>query len=351
MEFAPPVATEVLYLAAMKEYYGVTDTSLSLSNAFCLKDFRRGELRKFVPRLLVAFIVFQTGLYINNLSQAWLQSKMAGYYQTHWPPNRTLVANGEMAPGDSVVLWDVTFEAFPTVDSTAYADALAGGLPVLFWLRFVVIPGPFSLRWTVLTRFITCWGLLWFCRAFTILVTPLPNPDLTCKPRISFPHNLWREAWAIMPFDPAHNELTCQDVLYSGHTVAITLSVLFIFKYSALSPWFEGTVRRRYCGSLTVVYLIGSITLLIGYYCIIASRFHYTVDVLVGAMMTFMVVQGYHYAIRVVWFPSDPRFTPHNMILQWYEWHAKDLKLFRSIMLSVRVQDHEVRVGPDIEVP
>eukprot|EP00401_Gymnodinium_catenatum_P039367 CAMPEP_0117490084 /NCGR_PEP_ID=MMETSP0784-20121206/17369_1 /TAXON_ID=39447 /ORGANISM="" /LENGTH=422 /DNA_ID=CAMNT_0005284833 /DNA_START=65 /DNA_END=1330 /DNA_ORIENTATION=- len=324
------------YSEAMREHYGVEDTTWTFSNAFCLKDFSIDELQKFAPRILVAVVLHIVCLYINNLSQAWLQANMADYYQKRWPPNRMLVADGKMFANETVVLWDLVFENLPYMDGTAYADFYAGALPLVTFFRFVVVPGPFSMRWTVFCRYLTCWGLLWLCRAFTILVTPLPNPDLTCKPSVTFPNNIWLEAWAFLPIDPRYWERTCQDVLFSGHTAVITLSVLFFFKYSAAAPWFESTVDASACCSrVTVINIVGCAVLLSGYYFIIASRFHYTIDVLIGAMMTFMVVQGYHYAIRVVWLPSQPRFRPHNAILRWYELHAKDLNLFH-LTLAVR---------------
>jgi hypothetical protein len=50
-----------------------------------------------------------------------------------------------------------------------------------------------------------------------------------------------------------------------------------------------------------------------GYVCIIGSRFHYTIDVIVGYLMTRYVFQVYHYIIRL------PLVMAKIPFLSWYE--------------------------------
>eukprot|EP00928_Gymnodinium_smaydae_P021724 TRINITY_DN18509_c0_g1_i1.p1 TRINITY_DN18509_c0_g1~~TRINITY_DN18509_c0_g1_i1.p1 ORF type:complete len:384 (+),score=39.61 TRINITY_DN18509_c0_g1_i1:151-1302(+) len=292
------------------------------SDPFCWKDFRLDRLRKFVPRFLFAFLLFLFGMYVNNVSQAWLQQNMAGYYEANWPPNRTLVNH-------TVRLWDVSFYALPYLNETTTANLFAGAAPVGVLLRFIAIPGPMSLRWEIAYRIAVIWGLLWFCRGITILSTPLPNPDYTCKPKVSFPDNIWLEGLAIMPFVPWYDESTCQDVLYSGHTVALTLNMLVVFKYSPLAPWTTWVASQHCCSVMSFLNVAGVILLLFGYYSIVASHFHYTVDVLFGAMMTFLVFQAYHWAIRVCWIRTSNRYSLYPL-LRWLERDAKDMQLWRE---------------------
>mmetsp|Transcript_12430 Transcript_12430/g.31026 ORF Transcript_12430/g.31026 Transcript_12430/m.31026 type:complete len:89 (+) Transcript_12430:278-544(+) len=82
----------------------------------------------------------------------------------------------------SVILWDVSFKRLPYVRSTKMADMFAGGGPLFVIVRFLVLPGPLSLRWTIFSRLLIIWGMLWCFRGFTIIATPLPNPDYTCRP-------------------------------------------------------------------------------------------------------------------------------------------------------------------------
>lgn len=292
------------------------------SDPFGRKDFTRSELSKFMPRVAVSLLLFTLGLYINNVSQAWLQQNIGGYYETRWAPvlkhtNRT------------VVLWDVVFETLPKVPSTQPADVIAGAIPNVMFLRFIILPGPLSLRWPILCRLLLTWGALWFFRAFTIWSTPLPNPDPTCVAKITFPNNVFLEAYANLPFVFWHNELTCQDVMFSGHTVASTLPMLFIMKYLTLSPWFQSSSSREWFSESTFVNLLGVLVLLFAYYLIIGSHFHYTVDVLVGCLMTIFVFCWFHYSIKISILRGRRTRSCVTPFLQWLERYSVDTRIWR----------------------
>ncbi|CAE8587673.1 unnamed protein product [Polarella glacialis] len=303
------------------------------SDPFCVADFRKPALLQFLPRVAAAAAIFAFGLYVNNVSQAWLQQNMAGYYEKNWvpvPPVNT-----------TVILWDVTFASLPYVKSTKPADAFAGGAPMFVMLRFFVVPGPRSLRWTILCRWLVMWGILWFGRAFTIISTPLPNPDPTCVPKISFPDNIFLEAWANLPIVPMYpDELTCQDVLYSGHTVALTLNTMVILKYIRTAPWFPSNSSTRWCSTSTVFNVLGVVMLLMGYYFIVASHFHYTIDVLVGAVMTVLVFNMYHFIIKVSMLRKRKSRLCISPFFRWLERPAKDLKCWRRRAAEVLAQLH-----------
>eukprot|EP00933_Yihiella_yeosuensis_P054759 TRINITY_DN5330_c0_g1_i2.p1 TRINITY_DN5330_c0_g1~~TRINITY_DN5330_c0_g1_i2.p1 ORF type:complete len:381 (+),score=33.39 TRINITY_DN5330_c0_g1_i2:42-1184(+) len=302
------------------------------SDPFCLADFRCPVLKVYAPRLAVSFCIFLFGLYVNNVSQAWLQKHIAGYYEQGWAPVPPQTA--------SVKLWDITYENLPYISSTKPADTFAFAAPAMMIARFVIMPGPMSLRWTILCRWQITWGILWFCRAFTILTTPLPNPDHTCVPRISFPDNIFLEAWANLPIVPWYDELTCQDVLYSGHTVALTLNMLFIFKYVRLAPYGDWSASNAMCSLSTVVNTLGILMVIVGYYFIVASHFHYTVDVLVGAMMTLLVFNFYHYLSRVSMLRARRSRSCLHPFFRWLEWHAKDIRNWRNKVEKVLQEMH-----------
>merc|ERR1719491_1029430 len=120
------------------------------------------------------------------------------------------------------------------------------------------------------------WGILWALRGVTIIATVLPNPDSSCIPRETYPRNVWKEAWANMPFVFWDHELTCQDVMFSGHTVALTLFTLIYIRYVTWTPWLalsNATARM----SIVCMLKIFAITfMLAGYYVIVSSKFHYT---------------------------------------------------------------------------
>merc|ERR1712176_1741298 len=98
-----------------------------------------------------------------------------------------------------------------------------------------------SMRWVFLKRVLVVWGTLFLLRAFTIFLTPLPNPFDACIPKMTFKHNPWAEAVANMPgmITFFGDQNTCQDVLFSGHTSMGTVFTLFLKGYTVNSPWFQ----------------------------------------------------------------------------------------------------------------
>lgn len=284
------------------------------SDPFCRKDFKADVLRHHAPRILFGLSWFVMCVFCNNLSQAWLQRNIAGYYETHWQP---------VAPmNQTVTLYDATFQLLPFIRTTAPADVFANLAPAIMSIRFLVLPGPLSLRWTVVQRLSLLWGTLFLFRSITTIITPLPNPDHTCVPKLSYPNNMFLQALAIF-----RGDLTCQDVLFSGHTVAITLPMLFVFKYLALAPWSVLDANTGWLSFSTLANNLGVPFILAGYYCIAGSHFHYTIDVFVGALLCLLVFTAYHHLVQVVLLRKlhgGHRF--YDFLVDWFERDAKDLR-------------------------
>jgi len=120
-------------------------------------------------------------------------------------------------------------------------------------VRFIILPGPLSLRWVVLRRWIMCWGTIMGIRGMTIIVTPLPNPDSTCEPIIQYPDNLFMEAFMIA----ITKDLTCEDVMFSGHTVCMTCAMLIIMRYVPLAPWTSKGASRSWFSLPTAIRMCG----------------------------------------------------------------------------------------------
>lgn len=76
----------------------------------------------------------------------------------------------------------------------------------------------------------------------------------------------------------SHN--MCGDYLYSGHTVMLTLTYLFIKEYSPRRLWWYHWI----CWLLSVV----------GIFCILLAHDHYTVDVVVAYYITTRLFWWYH---------------------------------------------------------
>ena len=117
----------------------------------------------------------------------------------------------------------------------------------------------------------------------------------------------------------AWQRVTCADVLYSGHTVNLTICALIWDEYShekdALiidtdTEWdlFETCCRNRplvnragYLMRPTFMKVFMWVFCLVGFIVIIATKFHYTVDVFLGAVITIFVWKFYHSHIRNMW--------------------------------------------------
>jgi hypothetical protein len=297
------------------------------------KDLTTGSLAHGIQRVLVALAVWSLGLYCNNISQAWLQKHIG---DTHfYPANLTLYDSG----------FEETFDlSRKIVESGGGGDLcneVAGLLPILVLIRFCAFPGPCSMRWTVLSRAFLIWGILWFLRGVTIISTVLPNPDKTCEPRISFPDNIWLEAWANLPFIFWYDELTCQDVLFSGHTVGMTVAALMWIRYIAWAPVFEWTTKEG-LSSLAFWYkVLVVLYTLFGYGVIIVSHFHYSCDVLIASMLSILVFQAYHAGIRSAFWPRTGRESRGllNMtilaFIRWFEEKAVDARVLQQSFLPL----------------
>jgi len=314
-----------------------------LDDPFGLEDFNRKKIAQMLPRVGLALAVFNSGLYFNNVSQAWLQSEISGYYletmgkycKEGWLEMNITRADGWQAnPGEGHMrLWDIGFHYFTIPMSTKLADTVAGILPTFVWIRFFIIPGPLSMRWTIYQRIHFIWGILWALRGISIVSTVLPNPDRTCTPKITFPNNIFMEAWANMPWVFWHSELTCEDVLFSGHTVGLTLGTLVFMRYEQWTPWFGASARAGLQSMVTLLRIALMSQALIGYYVIIASKFHYSADVLVGFLMTLMIFSWYHTAVRIAFLPQGKQSAAMRCtlypFLRWFEGDAIDVAVLK----------------------
>jgi hypothetical protein len=241
----------------------------------------------------------------------------------------------------TLLLFDIVFLYLPRVNSTAPAEFFSGWPGNLVVIRYCLFPGPLSMRWQILYRGLFIEGVLFLIRAVTLILTPLPNPYRQCDPVIMYPKNIWLEAWAInAPFNPAYNELTCQDVLYSGHTVMGTLGVLFFAYYAKkapVAPWCRHFPYR-------IFYFCCLLFTLWGWYVIAGSHYHYSVDVWVGAVMTIMVFTVYHTSLRLIATTSmgSKRGCDPYYLLRICERPASDVAFMRNLEIrSARHAENE----------
>ncbi|KAK1333656.1 hypothetical protein QTO34_006041 [Cnephaeus nilssonii] len=157
----------------------------------------------------------------------------------------------------------------------------------------MILVGLWLVQWLLLKyksiisrRFFCIVGTLYLYRCITMYVTTLPVPGMhfNCSPKKfqSWEAQLRRIMKLIagggLSITGSHN--MCGDYLYSGHTVMLTLTYLFIKEYSPRRLWWYHWI----CWLLSVV----------GIFCILLAHDHYTVDVVVAYYITTRLFWWYH---------------------------------------------------------
>lgn len=151
-------------------------------------------------------------------------------------------------------IFDIVHELTP--DLHKYEDWV-NLIPGLLLLGFFVIPNGYSLA----KEFVAKLLFIWFLRALMLVTTVLPKHE-KCKRRWT-----WKNAF----------KGQCYDKVFSGHTSLVFLACLLFYREGLLN-WYG---------------LIGITALEV--MIILLTRSHYTVDVVIALLITFIVNDGdYH---------------------------------------------------------
>ncbi|KAF9119633.1 hypothetical protein BGW39_000161 [Mortierella sp. 14UC] len=138
-----------------------------------------------------------------------------------------------------------------------------------------------TMRAVVLRRCLWVIGSLSVYRALTISVTTLPSPKEECRPSLKY--GFWEMLIIAIQMIPGTVE-ACTDDIFSGHTV---------FMVSCAIQW------RLYCKNKWVTYF-SYLYISIGLYFVVATRLHYTVDVILAIFITYGFWSVYIAMIDVV---------------------------------------------------
>ncbi|XP_063817795.1 phosphatidylcholine:ceramide cholinephosphotransferase 1 [Pseudophryne corroboree] len=178
---------------------------------------------------------------------------------------------------------DVFFDYF---DRVAWAFSICE-------INGMILVGLWLLQWLfqkhksiVARRYFCIVGTLYLYRCITMYVTTLPVPGMhfNCSPKLlgNWEAQLRRILKMIagggLSITGAHT--MCGDYLYSGHTVMLTLTYMFIKEYSSRRFWWYHWI----CWILSVV----------GIFCILLAHDHYTVDVIIAYYVTSRCFWWYH---------------------------------------------------------
>lgn len=130
-----------------------------------------------------------------------------------------------------------------------------------------------------LIRFLVTYILTTFFRSFVIVMTSYPATDNHCQHPQHIDHPLVNMVLTIVTM--GSGAIHCGDLMYSGHTIILCLSCSILWEY--------GTYVHRFAFRVIPPSLV-----LFSFYCIVASRSHYTDDILVSAYVTiatFLVIR------------------------------------------------------------
>jgi len=167
---------------------------------------------------------------------------------------------------------------------------------------------------TMIRRFLVIHGSCALLRCICMVATSYPDPNRLCNSYqapdgpTSFP--FWRETVVHSGF------LTCGDLMFSGHTLVYLLIALtwqkYTTKYEKPFVW--------------ILMLFSCITL-------IATRMHYTDDVLIAAYIAFTAFWFYHYL-------AQPSIRKNIAVMNWLEaeWIFEDPKIEKIDLLRDQTQ-------------
>jgi len=216
------------------------------------------------------------------------------------------VISGMRYPKHIADLPDLGFEIIPVLDTQ---DTTIPNAMLLVGLIGTVIRCFFHDKGiTIIRRFLVIHGSCALLRCICMVATSYPDPNRLCTTYRPPATTLlfWKETVIHTGF------LTCGDLMFSGHTLVYLLIALTWQKYF--------TIYEK-----PFVW----IGMLFGCTSLIATRMHYTDDVLIAAYIAVTAFWFYHYA-------AQPSVRKNILILKWLESDlvSKEVKIERQDLLD-----------------
>lgn len=177
----------------------------------------------------------------------------------------------------------------------------------------------------VFRRFMFLQGSLFMLRGISIMVTTLPPPLKKCS--IEITGNPFVEGLLIM----IGWAKTCNDVLFSGHTVTITHLALIWHYHHGLK------FHPNYCILLRIGVWMITIS---GYFMIIATHFHYTIDVFIAICITTFLFLWYRQSLKEIAI-KERNFNLLDYFLLWFE-DQNDLREEFGSLLPFEPEEHDI---------
>lgn len=253
--------------------------------------FQRVVMPFFTPQILFASAyMFCTAVW-NSACQVMVD---------HWTFYVQMHA-AEASTSAIEVLPDIGFYLLPHMKSVYHlADAWNAAELIITAVAFIIFhPG----RAKIFKRFCFLQGTMFILRSVTIVVTLLPNPYKMCVLHPERTESFIAEGLKVM----GGSRYTCGDVMYSGHSVNMTIMNLVWQEYYPAS-WRSAALVRSLWWMINIGGLLMCVT----------THFHYTVDVIIGSVLACLFWALYH---RIIRYPKLLAYEDGfiGAFLYWYE--------------------------------
>ncbi|EPY31393.1 shingomyelin synthase [Strigomonas culicis] len=170
----------------------------------------------------------------------------------------------------------------------------------------------------VAIRFLTVYSCMMVYRVFCITMTSYPATDNACQNPVKIEHPFRNMILTVVTL--GSGAIHCGDLMFSGHTIILSLATCVLWDYGVyVHRWFFRVV--------------GPLLLFAAFYFIIASRSHYTDDIVVSAystVTTFMLLR--HRPTGALW--------QLQVLIRWWPCPGS----------SAPVESEEQHAGPSTEV-
>ena len=194
-----------------------------------------------------------------------------------------------------LVLPDVLFDVFPEIDTYGFYNDKAEMIFVGLAAPALLLEGKLQLA---ARQIYIIQAVLWILRAPAFLVTQMPNPYKRCV----VDERVHEEPLLVAGLRVLRGDLhTCADVMFSGHAAGVTMFLLVTLKHLSSMRW-------------KVIFLVQYIVTLV---VMIMSRFHYTVDVYIGVLISAMTcIMYFQYSANASALEKRQRLFA---LMKWYE--------------------------------
>jgi hypothetical protein len=203
------------------------------------------------------------------------------------------------------------------------SDILTAGVPVFFMLQTYFMTRDNRCR--VMSTFFRVATISYTLRMLTVSLTSLPGPAPHCRPGSDeyFPPQNWIDI--LTRVGPMYGKFnSCGDLIFSGH-MSYTNSALLLY-LRTLDRYFKCYSRVRWTIGITYLFVLAGLCL--------SGRKHYTVDVVLGIMISTLVYFHFEHG----WVPMCFQYTSVIPLHQQY--------LYKRYSNAVTEDDEKDRLLP-----